>query len=225
MNMQLEINETTYEFRFGIGFMKEIQSRYKEMASISVAIPSGFKYVVASMLDGHIEDLFDILYTANKTEKPRITEKALMEYLEDESTDIESLIKEVKAFIKSQCIEELDESDYGSIGRGSGSGNDNNKNKDEKEIDYITEIYDDVAFFCFKNLKFTSFEQVDRVTLAEYKLMLKTNLGREEEKSTTVIGGPFYKWQCNRQSEKENHNECVIQNLKSSITEKAKRIG
>lgn len=99
MNMQLEINETTYEFRFGIGFMKEIQSRYKEMASISVAIPSGFKYVVASMLDGHIEDLFDILYTANKTEKPRITEKALMEYLEDESTDIESLIKEVKAFL------------------------------------------------------------------------------------------------------------------------------
>jgi hypothetical protein len=99
MNMQLEINRTTYEFRFGIGFMKEIQSRYKEMASISVAIPNGFKYVVASMLDGHIEDLFDILYTANKTEKPRITEKALMEYLEDESTDIESLIKEVKAFL------------------------------------------------------------------------------------------------------------------------------
>ena len=99
MNMQLEINGTTYEFRFGIGFMKEIQSRYKEMASISVAIPSGFKYVVASMLDGHIEDLFDILYTANKTEKPRITEKALMEYLEDESTDIESLIKEVKVFL------------------------------------------------------------------------------------------------------------------------------
>lgn len=99
MNMQLEINGTTYEFRFGIGFMKEIQSRYKEMASISVAIPNGFKYVVASMLDGHIEDLFDILYTANKTEKPRITEKALMEYLEDESTNIEPLIKEVKSFL------------------------------------------------------------------------------------------------------------------------------
>lgn len=99
MNMQLEINGTTFEFRFGIGFMKEIQSRYKEMASISVAIPNGFKYVVASMLDGHIEDLFDILFTANKTEKPRITEKALMEYLEDESTDIESLIKEVKSFL------------------------------------------------------------------------------------------------------------------------------
>lgn len=99
MNMQLEINGTTFEFRFGIGFMKEIQSRYKEMASISVAIPNGFKYVVASMLDGHVEDLFDILYTANKTEKPRITEKALMEYLEDESTDIESLIQEVKSFL------------------------------------------------------------------------------------------------------------------------------
>lgn len=99
MNMQLEINGTTFEFRFGIGFMKEIQSRYKEMASISVAIPNGFKYVVASMLDGHIEDLFDILFTANKTEKPRIAEKALMEYLEDESTDIESLIQEVKSFL------------------------------------------------------------------------------------------------------------------------------
>ena len=30
-------------------------------------------------------------------------------------------------------------------------------------------------------MKFTSFEQVDRVTLAEYKLMLKANLYREEE--------------------------------------------
>lgn len=99
MNIQLEINGTTFEFRFGVGFMKEIQSRYKEMASISVAIPNGFKYVVAGMLDGHIEDLFDILYTANKTEKPRITEKALMEYLEDESTDVESLIEEVKSFL------------------------------------------------------------------------------------------------------------------------------
>ena len=30
----------------GIGFMKEIQSRYKEMASILIAIPSEFNCVV-----------------------------------------------------------------------------------------------------------------------------------------------------------------------------------
>lgn len=38
-----------------------------------------------------------------------------------------------------------------------------------------------MAFFCFKNLNFTTFEQVDRVTLAEYKLMLKVDLYHEEE--------------------------------------------
>ena len=39
----------------------------------------------------------------------------------------------------------------------------------------------------------------------------------------TDIGEPFYKWQSNRLLAKENHNVCVIQNLKSSITEKKQK--
>lgn len=117
MNMELEINGSTFEFRFGIGFMKEMQSRYNEVQSLGVSIPVGFKYVVASMLDGHIEALYDILYTANKTEKPRITEKALSDYLENENTDIDELIEQVKSFLSqanasktlmSQLIEALE---------------------------------------------------------------------------------------------------------------------
>ena len=38
----------------------------------------------------------------------------------------------------------------------------------------MSDLYDEVAFFYFKYLGFTNFEQVDRLTLPEIKLQLKT---------------------------------------------------
>lgn len=98
--MELNIKDKFYSFRFGIGFMKDIQSRYKETGgNLTVQIPAGFKYQFAGMIDGDITALADILLTANKTEKPRLTAETLYEYLEDESTDIDALVAEVVDFL------------------------------------------------------------------------------------------------------------------------------
>lgn len=103
--MELEIGGKVYKFRFGVGFLKDIQSRYKEMAgSMTVQIPVGFKYVVASAMDGDTTALEDILLTANKTESPRLTAGKLEAYLEDESTDLEALTGQVVDFLSQANV-------------------------------------------------------------------------------------------------------------------------
>lgn len=98
--MELIINETPYNFRFGVGFLKDIQSRYKETSgNLTVQIPAGFKYQLAGMLDGDITALADILLTANKTETKRVAPKDLYTFLEDENTDIDALVAEVVDFL------------------------------------------------------------------------------------------------------------------------------
>lgn len=89
-----------YNFRFGVGFLKDIQGRYKETSgNLTVQIPAGFKYQLAGMLDGDITALADILLTANKTETKRITPSELYGYLDDENTDIDALVSEVVDFL------------------------------------------------------------------------------------------------------------------------------
>ncbi len=98
--MELIINDKQYNFRFGVGFLKDIQGRYKETSgNLTVQIPAGFKYQLAGMLDGDITALADILLTANKTETKRITPSELYGYLDDENTDIDALVSEVVDFL------------------------------------------------------------------------------------------------------------------------------
>lgn len=98
--MELIINDKQYNFRFGVGFLKDIQGRYKETSgNLTVQIPAGFKYQLAGMLDGDITALADILLTANKTETKRVTPSELYGYLDDENTDIDALVSEVVDFL------------------------------------------------------------------------------------------------------------------------------
>lgn len=98
--MELIINDKPYSFRFGVGFLKDIQGRYKETGgNLTVQIPAGFKYQLAGMLDGDVTALADILLTANKTEKNRISPSALYDYIESEDTDIDALTAEVVDFL------------------------------------------------------------------------------------------------------------------------------
>jgi predicted solute-binding protein len=45
-----------------------------------------------------VEALCDVLMTANKGENPRLTQKELETYIEDETTDIEALFAQVVDF-------------------------------------------------------------------------------------------------------------------------------
>lgn len=98
--MELEIIGKVYKFRFGIGFLKDINTRYKDMHSMTVQVPAGFKYTVCQMLENRdMTALADILLTANKTESPRLSSSALEDYLDDESTDIDALVQTVTDFL------------------------------------------------------------------------------------------------------------------------------
>ena len=98
---ELTINETVYQFKFGLGFVREINQRIQKPID---GMPDekqnvGLQFAVASLIDEDPVALVDILDLANKTEKPRVTKTMLDAYIEDEDTDIEALFKEVLDFL------------------------------------------------------------------------------------------------------------------------------
>lgn len=98
---ELTINEQVYQFKFGLGFMREIN---KQKSKPIDGMPGehqdvGLQFAVASLIDEDPVALVDILDIANKTEKPRVTRALLDSYIEDEDTDIDELFKEVLDFL------------------------------------------------------------------------------------------------------------------------------
>ena len=98
---ELTINDTVYQFKFGLGFLRDIN---KTKSKPIDGMPDekqdvGLQFAVASLIDEDPVALVDILDLANKTEKPRVTRAALDAYIEDENTDIEALFKDVLGFL------------------------------------------------------------------------------------------------------------------------------
>lgn len=98
---ELVINGQTYEFKFGIGFLRDMNKMIavpvKEVPGMKKDV--GFIYYAAEMLGGDVEALVMILNTANKGQNPRITPAALEAYVEDPDTDIDELFDKVKDFL------------------------------------------------------------------------------------------------------------------------------
>jgi len=103
---ELTIKDTTYQFHFGLGFLREVN----RLVSIPVdEIPGvtkniGLRYNIALLYDRDIETLVDILLLANKGQTPRITNKQLEEYLEEETTDIGEVFDGVLDFLKTSNV-------------------------------------------------------------------------------------------------------------------------
>lgn len=99
MKFEIEMNGTMYAFNFGMGFLKAINSRATEkVPNSNYSVNVGAKYLMAQVMSDDVEALFDVLMTANKGETPRLTQKELETYIEDETTDIEALFKQVVDF-------------------------------------------------------------------------------------------------------------------------------
>lgn len=99
--MELTIDGNVYEFSFGMGFMREINKRVGTSVD---GVPDvkkniGLQYMVASIIDGDVEALVEVLDTANKGKKPRVTKFLLDSYIDDEETDIDALFNEVLDFL------------------------------------------------------------------------------------------------------------------------------
>lgn len=100
---ELTINNEVYQFHFGMGFLRDVNKKLsKPIDGVKDGKQNiGLQYTVAGIIDGDLETLVDVLDTANKDQKPRITRAALDAYVEDENTDIDALFEDVLGFLKS----------------------------------------------------------------------------------------------------------------------------
>lgn len=100
---ELTIKEEVYQFHFGMGFMREINKK----VSVPVdGLPNvkkniGLQYYVASVIDGDLEALADVLDAANMGMKPRITKNLFDYYIDEECSDVEALFADVMGFLQS----------------------------------------------------------------------------------------------------------------------------
>lgn len=101
---ELTIKDTVYQFRFGMGFVREIEKTRQQKADNGIIANVGLQYAIAALIDEDPVEIVNILDIANATEKPRVTKKLLDEYIEDENTDFEGLCKEMLDFFeKGNC--------------------------------------------------------------------------------------------------------------------------
>ncbi|MGC6767240.1 tail assembly chaperone [Enterococcus sp. LJL51] len=102
--MELSLNEKTAEFRFGYGFLKEINKRYS-IERNGMQLKLGVGAVLSNLLLSDVDTLFEVLLIANMTENPRITVKELEEYVE--VNGVQKLFEDV--------LEELKKSEFTGI--------------------------------------------------------------------------------------------------------------
>ena len=111
---ELTINDNEYKFNFGFGFMKDTNKRHKEQAQKllgdNARKNSGVWIALSNVFyDDDVEELVALLIDANKGFEPRISEKILTEYLDDDTNDIEEMLDTVKkSLLKSNsCKKEM----------------------------------------------------------------------------------------------------------------------
>ena len=106
MYFELEMNETMYKFKFGVGFMNEMNKKLKvPVEGVKGAEREvGMNYAIASVIDGDIPALIDVLFVANKGFEPRLKMSVLEAYIEDERTDLDELFIKVIDFFKSANV-------------------------------------------------------------------------------------------------------------------------
>lgn len=104
--MELEINKKPYEFKFGVKFVREVD---KEMPVEREGMKFGLGLaarVIPELQSGNISTLSKVLYLASRTEKDKLSQSDLDDYVDD-CEDIEKLFDKV--------LKELSESNAGKL--------------------------------------------------------------------------------------------------------------
>ena len=99
---ELAIDGTVYQFKFGIGFVKDMSKTAQRPID---GVPGkmedvGLTLAIGRVMDGDVLGLIDVLYAANKGFEPRITKDKLGNYIDSEETDIDALFKDVLDFFE-----------------------------------------------------------------------------------------------------------------------------
>lgn len=100
--LELTINGKVYEFKFGMGFMREVNKYFqKPIDGIKDAKENvGLQMMVAGIYAKDAEYLVRVLDAANKGFSPRVTVALLDAYI-DECEDIDQLFEDVLDFLKT----------------------------------------------------------------------------------------------------------------------------
>ena len=117
--LELAIKDTVYQFKFGMGFMREINGKVKRSAPDAPEIKEdiGLQMAIAGLIDQDPVTLIDVLDIANKGHTPRVKRSDLDDYIDDDETDIDELFDEVMEELKKRnatkaktaaVLEELD---------------------------------------------------------------------------------------------------------------------
>lgn len=97
---ELNINGVSYQFNFGIGFVRDINKTVQKPVDGIQGMKEdmGLAFNVGQVLAGDALALIDVLELANKGKDPRITTAVLEEYIDDPNTDIDKLFADVIDF-------------------------------------------------------------------------------------------------------------------------------
>ena len=97
--MELTIENKTYNFRFGIGFVRYLDGK-SSIEQNGVQFGIGLETLIPNLLTGNTVTLSDCLFVANRTENPRVTQEQLDNYIDNENTDIDGLFDDVLKELK-----------------------------------------------------------------------------------------------------------------------------
>ena len=95
----IEINGNQYPLKFGFDFMRKMNKKLvRKDEGTGKDEENGLEYVIAKIMDHDIEMLIDVIMTANATENDKINRQELIEWIENDETDIDAVFKEVDGF-------------------------------------------------------------------------------------------------------------------------------
>ena len=107
MTNELVINGTTYEFNFGMGFLRQIEPLHTQSAN-GVTQNIGLVVEMAKILEGDIVALYNTLRMANRGFTPRLEQAEFDKWIEDDNTDIEEVFNKVTDFFEnSNCCKKM----------------------------------------------------------------------------------------------------------------------
>lgn len=99
--MKLVIKGKEYSFKFGFGFIQEMNRRYS-VTENGLTLKMGLDTILANFFNEDVETLVEMLKVANLTEKPKISQD-----------DLASLVEEVGAEkLFDEVLEELKKSEF-----------------------------------------------------------------------------------------------------------------
>jgi hypothetical protein len=99
---ELIIDEQVYQFNFGMGFLRDMNKKVDIPVDGLPGVREnvGLRYAIGMLLANDLETLVEVLFTANKSFKPRVTPEKLDAYIENENTDVDALFEKVLDFLK-----------------------------------------------------------------------------------------------------------------------------